>query len=328
MKLAKSEDVLTDYSLVLILEEAVQTYHPEYLTNLFTVFPQLSHLPTESIFMAIIIRNLQVLKVIVNNRIQDDLFNINSDGLTPFDLAARKDFWQAIHIMARAFKKLLINIYTNAMRTSIMSNSLRTFTSLMTEINGIGPFNVAVSKMTIISFFINALDIGNLEIVKLLLFNSPSDILSCVELEGPFGQFNDAKSTYFNPIFHAIKQDYLDGFLAFINYYGMEILNFRDNYSRTPLLMASICGNANIVRIIAALDSKLILHTDLRGNNALHIAIKNLDDPISFIKEVLFLDFDWDQENDLGESAVDILSELPNISLENLSVVYNKYIQK
>ena len=80
--------------------------------------------------------------------------------------------------------------------------------------------------------------------------------------------------------------------------------------------------------MIAALNTKQIYQKDANGNNVLHIALKSLPDPAPFIKEVLCLDLDWDQQNNLGESAIDIFTDLPSISTEDLQLIGKKYMLK
>ena len=301
--IAKDEQLLTDAHLHRIMEEAAQTYHSEFLRCIYENFPHLNYQHSNCIFIVIRIKNLQTLHVILEYRGKADLLICNGDGLTAFDLAARNDFWQGIQLMARTMGVPFCNIYTNAMRVAIVSDSTKSFTTLMEEITNHGPFYTFISKRLILKFIYYAFNIKNLEIAGSILKNSPIDILWHNEVLGAFDEV--VMSLYLNPIFHTVQLGYLDGFLLLINFYGLKVLELRDNEHRTPILFAAHCGNSVFVKLIAALNTKQIDQKDANGNNVLHVALKSLPDPAPFIKDALGLDFDWDQQNNLGESAID-----------------------
>ena len=324
--IAKDERLLTDAHLHRMAEEAAQTYHSEFLKCIYENFPHLNYQNSNCIFIAIRIKNLQTLHVILEYRGNSDLLICNGDGLSAFDLAARNDFWQGIQLMAHTMGVPFCNIYTNAMRVAIVSDSTKSFTTLMEEITNHGPFYTFISKRLILRFINYAFNIKNLDIARSILKNSPTDILWHKEVLGAFDEV--VMSLYLNPIFHTVQMGYLDGFLLLINFFGLKVLELRDSEHRTPILFAAHCGNSVFVKLIAALNTKQILQKDANGNNLLHIALKSLPDPAPFIKEILCLDFDWDQQNNLGESAIDIFTDLPSISTEDLQLIGNKYMLK
>ena len=59
------------------------------------------------------------------------------------------------------------------------------------------------------------------------------------------------------------------------------------------------------------MDPRYTSSKDSDGNNGLHLALLRLKDPIPFIKEVLDLNFDWDEKNNSADSALDLLTDLP-----------------
>ena len=145
-----------------------------------------------------------------------DLLVCNGDGLTAFDLAARNNFWQGIQLMARSMGVPFCNIYTNAMRVAIVSDSTKSFTTLMEEITNYGPFYTFISKRLILRFINYAFNIKNLDIARSILKNSPTDILWHKDVLGAFDEV--VMSLYLNPIFHTVQLGYLDGFLLLINF--------------------------------------------------------------------------------------------------------------
>lgn len=331
IKVAKNEKLLTDADLHRMMEEASQTFHSQFLRIIFDNFPHLTRQNSNCIFIAVRNRNIPVIEVILEYRGQADLLICNSDRMSAFDLAAKIDFWDGIHLMSRALKETNIDIFVKGMIYAICYGSTKSFIALMGEINNFGPFYTFVNKMQILKLINVTIELKKLEIAELLLKNSPSDILKCNENQGPFDillKSLGVRPAFFYPIFYSIKLGYLDGFFLLFDYYGLELLELRDSDYRTPILMAAHCGNSAFVKVIVSLDSNQTLQKDAQGNNVLHLALKTLDDPIPFIKEVLDIDFDWDQQNNFGESAIDIFAALPLLSTEDLRLVYNNYISK
>ena len=322
---AKDKQLLTKESLHLIMEEATREPQSDYLRVLYLNFPHLIRHNSACIFIAIKSKNIHTLQVILEHLGQSDLFIFDEDGLNPFDLAAKNDFWQGIHFMAGRLQRPYVNLLTNSMKMAIVSNSTQSFNILMEAINRFGPFEIFLTNKLIITFVNYALDAKNLDIVKSLLNNSPGDLLWHKEqggiADGIFGEF----LAEYNPIFHTIEHDYKDGFMLFVNHYGTEKLNYTDCRGWTPLLMAASCGNSTIVKLIASMDPDTLHQKDSDGNNALHLALRKLKDPIPFIKDVLDLNFDWDEKNNFADSALDLLIDLPRLNNEDLELIYSKY---
>lgn len=325
VEVAKDKQLLTKESLHLIMEEATREPHSEYLRVLYRNFPQLTRHNSVCIFIAIQAKNIHTLQVILEHLGQSDLCICNEDGLNPFDLAAKINFWQGIHFMAGELQRPNVNLLTNSMRIAIMSSSTQSFNILMESINRFGPFEIFLTKKIIIAFIICALDGKNLDIVQSLLNNSPGDLLWHKELGKIVDRISGEFLDEYNPIFHAIENDYTDGFMLFINHFGAQILNYTDFHGRTPFLMAAACGNSSIVELIASMDPDTLHQKDWDGNNGLHLALFRLKDPIPFIKEVLDLNFDWDEKNNSADSALDLLIALPRINNEDLELIYSKY---
>lgn len=313
--------------LNLLLEISIKSIKIDFVEILFQTFPCLKFTSTDVIFWIIKSKNCPLLEVLLKYRGGIDLELKNMEGLSPFDVCAKNNFWEGIRYMSRFYENPSIRVYSLALRFAISSRNYISVQALISGINrNFGSFANAINKTTIIGFIINAIDSKNLSIIKYILDNSPKNVLS-FEGEDMLLFKSEIFENYLSPVFKVIRDDFLEGFMCLLDRFGIELLDKRDHKGLTPLLMAASLGNVRFFRMIHSLRPESIDQVDFEGNNSLHLAF-SLTDPMSFINSVLDLNLDWNHFNEEHQSPIDILINHPSIKSEDIILVYNVYTMK
>lgn len=278
---------------------------------------------TDIIFWIIKNKNYPLLEILLKYRGDVDFTILDEDGHSPFDISAQHDFWQGIDSMSHVYRYPSIKIYSQALVFAILNQNYLSLQSLIFEINRrFGSFSSALKKAIIIGLIMDALKTRNLSILKLILINSPRNIL-IIERDLAILLGSAVVEYFLNPVFRTVKDDFLEGFICLLDHFGPGLLDQRSQKGLTPFLMAASLGNTKIFRSIYSMRIESVEQTDYHGNNALHLALKSLSDPMSFIKEILDLNLDWDHLNEDNQSPVDLFINLNCISSEDSIMIYN-----
>lgn len=313
--------------LNLLLEISIKSIKIEFVEILFQTFPCLKFTSNDVIFWIIQSKNCPLLEVLLKHRGGIDLELINKEGLSPFDVCAKNNFWKGIRYMSHFYENTSIRIYSVALRFAISSRNYMSVKSLIHGINrNFGSFANSINKTSIIRFIVYALDTKNLNIIKFILNNSPKNVLN-FESEEILLFKSEIFENHLSPVFKVIRDDFLEGFMCLLDRFGIELLDKRDHKGLTPLLMAASLGNVRFFRMINSLRPELIDQVDFKGNNSLHLAF-SLTDPMPFINSVLDLNLDWDHFNEDQQSPIDILITHPSINSEDIVLLYNVYTMK
>jgi hypothetical protein len=161
-----------------LLETSIKKIELESVEILFQHFDFLRFMDTDIIFWIIKNKNYPLLEILLKYRGDVDFTILDEDEHSPFDISAQHDFWQGIDSMSHVYRYPSIKIYSQALVFAILNQNYLSLQSLIFEINRkFGSFSSALKKAIIIGLIMDALKTRNLSILKLILINSPRNIL-------------------------------------------------------------------------------------------------------------------------------------------------------
>ena len=307
--------LISEYNLLLLLEHAFSLNKPIFAQILFEMFPALSYLPTKSIFHAINNKNISSLQLILDHRRLSDINLVDEYGYTPFEKAAMIDFHEGIKVMVNYLIQPKVNMFLRTINTAVSYESLQSVRELFLAFERCGRQSLILHRHYFMSFRKISIKKQNAELLRLVLDHTPKND-NC-----HLSSNRKLREEYFELINETIILNFIDGFHVLVEYFGTDILKVSDASLRTPFLISALHGNYQFALEIAKIDPEQIHSVDKNGDNALHLALKNLENPFEFIKSILNLNINWEQKNNENEAPIEILDSI-QMSPTDIEILY------
>ena len=320
--------LISESNLIALLEHSFSLNKPIFAQILFEMFPKLSYVPTISIFHAINNKNLTSLKLILDNRQYSDINVKDSDGFKPFEKAAMIDFHEGIKLLVNNLINPNLNMLLRAISTAVSYESLQSVRELFSAFDSYGRESIVLYRHYFMSFIKISIEKQNVELLRLVLDHTPKNLFEKQDDNNwYFSTFRRLQDHYFDPIKKTIKLNFISGFSMLVEHFGTDILKIRDKQNRSPFLISALHGNYQIALEIAKIDPKQIHSVDKNGDNALHLALNNLENPFEFIKSILHLNINWEQKNKENEAPIEILDSI-QMSPTDIEILYFYFASK
>ena len=314
---------ISDTEILEFLAKVAEKDQIEFVRVLFKTFPSFSAFPSDLFFKVVNKKDPKMLELFLKQGKSDTTRQLRDDyGMRPFEVVAEENFAQGLELMIDYWDDTKIFWLPRALDIAIMHESVDTIKAVIDKLTAEGkPLNLTLKKSSLLKLIVRSLEKKNIDILKLLVTSTSTDFLNDIHK-------SVVDHSRYNPIRAAIESDYIEGLELMVDHFGVDILKQIDNLGNSAFLLAANYLSSKVTLYIASKCPDQINSVNNEGNNALHLAFSHSFVPIDFLESLADFGIDWDQENSVGQAAIELMIDNENFSEDYITKIYENHIEK
>ena len=304
--LIKIKSYINNLRIVALLEESIKYQRLDCAELLFEHFDHLTVLPSKVIFMALKTEKSRIINFILKNRTIEDQ-NLKEDMfMAPYESAAMMNQHKAIKSMMNQWSDTKLIWLPKVFNIAISYESVKTLKTVIKNLkisDRIESLDSVFNKFMLLGFIIKSVERKSMPLLTTLIDALSKDFLNDKDIHFKIDEIHS------NPVIKAISADFDQGLKYMVDHFGVEIIKQKDNLGYTAFHVAFHYLSPRTAKYIASICPDQINSTDIMGNNALHIVLRDTTaNPMKFFESISELGIDWEMKNFEGKTPSDLLN--------------------